>query len=77
MKKQLTWSDLRKLGRSDNGSNFHYPSWYPNADIASYFDHIRAPSRAWPHSYAKAAQTQKFYKWLKENRADLCLVIGE
>lgn len=70
----LNWQDLRALGRSDNANR-----WMPRPDIAEYFLAIRSPSRAWPHSYAKAAQTQKFAKWLLENRPELAaqFKIGE
>ncbi len=70
----LNWQDLRALGRSDNANR-----WMPRPDIAEYFSAIRSPSRAWPHSYAKAAQTQKFAKWLLENRPELAaqFKIGE
>jgi hypothetical protein len=62
----LNWQNLRTLGRTDNANR-----WMPRADIAEYFSAIRSPSRAWPHSYAKAAQTQKFAKWLMANRPEL------
>lgn len=65
-KKSLDWKDLRQLGKTDNGNR-----WYPYDDIAEYFSGIRSPSRAWPHSYAKAAMTQKFAKWLIANHQDL------
>lgn len=59
----LDWTDLRSLGRSDNGNR-----WYPNVEsIKTYFDGYRSPSRAWPNSYAKAAQTVKFARWLRAN----------
>ena len=63
MKETLNWGDLRALGRTDNGGR-----WHPNEDIAEYFNAIRSPSRAWPHSYAKAAMTSKFANWLFANR---------
>tara|TARA_R110000822_G_scaffold35521_11_gene100094 strand:- start:846 stop:1073 length:228 start_codon:yes stop_codon:yes gene_type:complete len=66
MKETLNWQDIRALGRTDSGGR-----WYPNEDIAEYFNPIRAPSRAWPHSYAKAAQTNKFANWLFANRLEL------
>lgn len=31
--------------------------------VAEYFAHIRAPSRAWPLSYWRAAKTIKFARW--------------
>lgn len=59
----LDWSDLRALGRSDNGNR-----WHPSVEsIKSYFDGYRSPSRAWPNSYAKAAQTVKFARWVRAN----------
>lgn len=66
MKEQLDWKDIRLLGKSDGIGR-----WYPDPRIASYFSHIRSPSRAWPWSYAKAAQTQKFAKWLKQEHPEL------
>ena len=69
--KTLSWPHLRALGRTDNGNR-----WYPREDIASYFAPLRAPSRAWPNSYAKAAQTLKFAKWLRDNHAALAAQLG-
>ena len=60
---KLNWQTIRKIGKTDNANR-----WYPIEDIAEYFYSIRSPSRTWPHSYAKAAQTGKFAKWLIENR---------
>ena len=70
----LNWQNLRALGRTDNANR-----WMPRPDIAEYFSAIRSPSRAWPHSYAKAAQTQKFAKWLMANRPEVAaqFKIGE
>lgn len=70
-RKNLDWSTLRGLGRTDNGGR-----WYPCEDIAEYFSAIRSPSRAWPHSYAKAAQTIKFAKWLAANKPELAKRFG-
>ena len=67
----LTWSQLRSIGRFDAANR-----WYPRPDIAEYFAAIRAPSRAWPSSYAKAAQTQKFARWIVANRPDLAQAFG-
>jgi len=69
--KKLDWSQIYKIGKTDNGNR-----WYPCADIAEYFYSIRSPSRAWPHSYAKAAQTAKFAKWLAENRPVIAQKLG-
>ena len=66
MKETLNWQDIRALGRTDSGGR-----WYPNEDIAEYFNPIRAPSRAYPYSYARAAQTNKFANWLFANRLEL------
>ena len=69
---QLNWSDLRALGRSDNGKR-----WHPSVEsIKSYFEGYRSPSRAWPHSYAKAAQTVKFARWVRANDAALADRLG-
>lgn len=59
-KTKLGWQDLKFLGEYDKANR-----WYPNNDIKHYFDSIRSPSRRWPHSYAKAAMTLKFAKFLK------------
>lgn len=59
---KLDWTGIRALGKTDKGNR-----WHPIPAIAPYFDSIRAPSRAWPNSYAKAAQTLRFAKWLKIN----------
>jgi hypothetical protein len=64
--KTLNWTTIRAIGASDNANR-----WHPSADVAEYFRPLRSPSRAWPHSYAKAAQTAKFAKWLIENRPEL------
>ena len=69
--KTLSWPHLRALGRTDNGGR-----WYPNDDIKPYFAPLRAPSRAWPNSYAKAAQTLKFAKWLRVNHSALADQLG-
>ena len=61
--KTLNWQDLRLIGKSDSCNR-----WLPFDDIAEYFKYLRVPSRAWPHSYARSAQTPKFSKWLLENR---------
>jgi hypothetical protein len=69
--KTLSWPHLRALGRTDNGNR-----WYPNDDIKPYFAPLRAPSRAWPNSYAKAAQTLKFARWLRDNNPALADQLG-
>jgi len=66
VKPTLNWGDLRALGTTDTGRR-----WHPDEDIAEYFDSIRSPSRAWPHSHAKAAQTLKFSNWLFANRPEI------
>jgi len=66
MKAVLNWKDINGIGRTDSAGR-----WYPNEDVAEYFNAIRSPSRAWPHSYAKAAQTLKFSNWLFANRLEL------
>lgn len=68
---KLSWSHLRALGTTDSGGR-----WYPCEDIAHYFSPLRAPSRAWPNSYAKAAQTLKFAKWLRINDSALADQLG-
>lgn len=69
--KTLDWKDIYKLGTMDKARR-----WYPQEDIAPYFGSIRNPSAAWPWSYAKAAQTQKFAKWLLVNRPDVAKRFG-
>jgi hypothetical protein len=63
---KLTWSDLRRLGKSDSAGR-----WYPSEEVKDYFSHIRSPSRAYPNSYAYAAMTLKFLKWLRKERPEL------
>ena len=67
----LTWNTIRSIGKQDSAGR-----WYPNDDVAPYFVSLRAPSRAWPHSYAKAAQTKKFALWLLANRPDTAARLG-
>jgi hypothetical protein len=69
--KKLDWTGIRNLGKTDNGSR-----WYPVPAIAPYFDDLRAPCRAWPNSYAKAAQTLKVAKWLKANHPTIAQNAG-
>jgi len=69
--KTLDWNAVYKLGTTDKARR-----WYPNEDIAPYFGSIRNPSAAWPWSYAKAAQTKKFAKWLVVNRPDVAKRFG-
>ena len=69
--KKLDWNSIRKIGASDNANR-----WYPSPEIAEYFYSLRAPSRAWPHSYAKSAQTLKFAKWLAEKNPVLAKQLG-
>jgi hypothetical protein len=66
MTKTLNWTSIRAIGKQDSAGR-----WTPSADVAEYFAHIRAPSRAWPHSMAKAAQTAKFANWLVANRPEI------
>jgi hypothetical protein len=63
---KLGWNDIKLIGRTDNAGR-----WYPSTEVVEYFYHIRSPSRAWPHSYAKAAQTKKFAQWLFDNKPEL------
>lgn len=67
----LTWNTIRSIGKQDSAGR-----WYPCDDVAPYFSSLRAPSRAWPHSYAKAAQTKKFALWLLANRPDTAARLG-
>lgn len=64
--KSLTWNDIYKIGQTDNANR-----WYPMPNIAEYFREIRQPSRAYPHSMARAAQTVKFAKWLIKNKPEI------
>ena len=64
--KKLSWNELYKLGKTDNANR-----WYPSEEIKEYFATIRTPSRAFPHSYARSAQTMKFAKWLIKNRPEI------
>lgn len=66
MTKTLTWNTIRAIGKQDRAGR-----WTPSAEVAEYFAHIRTPSRAWPNSMAKAAQTAKFLNWLTTNRPEI------
>jgi hypothetical protein len=68
---KLDWNSIRKIGREDNARR-----WYPYPEVAEYFASLRSPSRAWPHSYAKGAQTIKFAKWLAEKKPALAKQLG-
>jgi hypothetical protein len=61
----LRWEDIKKIGY------YKGQQWHPDASIWEYFRSLRRPSHAWPHSYANAARTYKFAKWLKENRPEM------
>ena len=71
MKTKLDWADIYKLGKTDGAKR-----WMPDAAIAEYFRFIRAPSRAWPWSYAKAALTIKFAKWLCATHPEIARAHG-
>ena len=64
--KTLSWRELRRIGNTDNANR-----WYPCEEVQEYFAHIREPSRAFPHSFARSAQTMKFAKWLIFNRPEI------
>ena len=66
MTKTLNWTSIRVIGKQDGAGR-----WTPNAEVAEYFRNIRTPSRAWPNSMAKAAQTAKFANWLITNRPEI------
>jgi len=68
---KLGWSSIRAVGKTDSANR-----WYPDSDVAPYFSSLRAPSCAWPHSYAKAAQTRKFATWLLANRPEIAARLG-
>lgn len=66
MTKTLNSTSIRAIGKQDKAGR-----WIPSADVAEYFCNIRTPSRAWPNSMAKAAQTAKFANWLTINRPEI------
>ena len=68
---KLSGHHLRALGKTDKANR-----WFPIEDIAKYFSGLRPPSRVWPNSYAKSAQTLKFAKWLRETRPETAAKIG-
>jgi len=65
LRRQLEPYDLRWIGEYDDVGR-----WYPHNRYREYFSHIRPPSRNFPLSYARAAQTKKFAKWLIQNHLD-------
>jgi hypothetical protein len=51
--------------------------WYPTHEITEkYCTGYRSPSRAWPHSYAKAVLTTKFAKWAATEHPDFAKQMG-
>jgi len=62
---RLDAHDLRIIGEYDEAGR-----WYPYNRFRDYFSHIRKPSRDFPLSYAKAAQTKKFATWLIKNHSE-------
>ena len=69
--KTLDWHLIRRIGKTDKANR-----WYPCEAVADYFGSIRSPSRSYPNSYARAAQTQKFAKWLVEHRPEVAKRVG-
>lgn len=68
----LTWASIKAIGCYDKANR-----WYPTDErVKPYFDHLRSPSRTFPHSYSKSAQTKKFAQWLCENHLDLAKELG-
>ena len=68
----LTHQEIKDLGRFDNANR-----WYPESPrIKPYFAKIRAPSRAYPYSYWKAANTKKFANWIIDNAPLLAVEFG-
>lgn len=76
-KQTLDWPDLwQHLGMTrDNGNR-----WVPKQDapqvVKDYLSGYRAPSRAWPNSYATPLLTKKFAKHLKTNAPELAKECG-
>lgn len=70
-KKVLGYLDIKRIGKFDNAKR-----WYPDDEIAEYFTNYRTPSRAFPFSYMRAAQTQKFARWLLANRPGVAKDLG-
>lgn len=64
--KTLENQHIYKLGNFDKAGR-----WYPKGEIEQYFHKIKKPTGTWPLSWFRAAKTQKFVKWLKENRPRL------
>jgi len=62
----LTWQDLNQIGKYGK-----HKAWHPDDIVSEYFCGYRRPSRAYPHSYARAAMTYKFSHWLYENKPDV------
>lgn len=59
----LTKQQCYKIGVFDSTGR-----WYPTVpEIKKYFSGIRSPSRTYPYSYWRAAQTKKFFNWLMTN----------
>lgn len=64
--KTLNWDNLKSIGKYGK-----HKAWHPDDSVQEYFSILRRPTRAYPHSYARAAQTYKFAYWLVENRPEI------
>jgi len=72
--KTLRWDDIWvHLGMTKDHGGRWYPGPNTHEKIAEYCRQYRAPSRAWPSSYARALQTAKFAKWLAKEIPDLAI----
>lgn len=76
-KSTLTFPDLwESFGMSkDKGGRWETTSKTPQW-VVEYLAKYRAPSRAFPNSYASAMLSQKFAKSLTENDPDLAVTLG-
>jgi len=73
----LSWPDLwNHFGMSkDNGGRWETTESTPSY-VNEFLSEIRAPSRAWPNTYASAMLRQKFAKTVCEQDPDLAIKLG-
>ena len=75
-KSSLGWKHLSELGMYRTRGDCIEPSLQTPTYVTDYLSNIRSPSRKWPHSYAKALQTQKFAQVMVDHDPALSVRLG-
>ena len=74
---KLEWPDLwNALGMERDKGERWYPSESTPQSVQDYLSGYRAPSRAYPRSYATPLLTAKFAKYLTEHEPALAIKLG-